>query len=188
MPAGGCDFCLLDRQVLQALRDTHEPNTGLGMVLWTGFEPCVIPYHRQERKAHYGRSMWSWSKKITLLIDMFVSFSHLPIRAASLLGIGLATIGFAYAMLVVVSVVFFGARETPAWASVMVAILVVGGAQLLMIGILGEYLVRALEAARRRPPFVIERVFQVDSDETAKRFHADEAAPSLQPLSKTVQN
>lgn len=160
MPPGGCDFCLLDRQVLDVLAETHEPNTGIGMVLWTGFDPAIIHYNRRVRKAEYGRSMWSWSKKVTYLIDTFVSFSHLPIRAASLLGILLATVGFVYAALVVVSVTVLGAVEYPAWASVMVAILVVGGAQLLMMGILGEYLVRALEASRRRPPFVIERVFR----------------------------
>lgn len=158
MPPGGSDFCLIDRQVLDVLRETREQNAGLGMVLWTGFAPAIIPYSRRQREARYGRSMWSWSKKVTYLIDTFVSFSHFPIRAASVLGIAIASLGFAYAALVIVSVVWFHARNVPSWASLMVAILVIGGVQLLVTGILGEYMVRTLEAARQRPPFVIERV------------------------------
>lgn len=188
MPPGGCDFCLLDRLVLDVLRETHEPSAGLGMVLWTGFEPAIVHYHRQERAQHYGRSMWSWSKKITYLIDTFVSFSHLPIRAASVLGVALATLGFAYAALVTFSVIFLNARYVHSWASVMVAILVVGGAQLLMIGLLGEYMVRTLEAARRRPPFVIERVFQVDAADDPARHERRAIAGPIEPRAVGREN
>jgi dolichol-phosphate mannosyltransferase len=168
MPPGGSDFCLIDRQVLNVLRDTHETNAGIGMVLWTGFEPAIIEYDRRAREKRYGRSMWSWSKKVTYLIDNFVSFSHLPIRAASVLGIGIASLGFLYAILVVLSVIVFGAQFQPAWASVMVAILVVGGVQLLMTGLLGEYLVRTLEASRRRPEFVIEKIVDSSREDAAE--------------------
>lgn len=160
MPSGGSDYCLIDRQVLDVLSETHEPNAGIGMVLWTGFQPAVIYYHRAPRPAHYGRSMWSWSKKFTYLIDNFVSFSHFPIRAASILGIVIASLGFVYAALVTVSKLWYQTEYFPSWASVMVAILFIGGVQLLVTGILGEYLVRTLEASRRRPPFVIERVLR----------------------------
>ncbi|MBX9789218.1 MAG: glycosyltransferase family 2 protein [Pirellulales bacterium] len=158
MPAKGCDYCLLDRQVLNALKDTNEPGAGLGMVLWTGFEPAVLHYHRRERDPRFGRSMWTWSKRLTYLIDSFVSFSHMPVRAASVLGIALGTVGVLYALAIVFSKLFLGGQLPEAYASVIVAILVVGGVQLLMIGILGEYLVRVLEATRKRPPFIIERV------------------------------
>ncbi len=158
MPEHGCDYCLMDRQVIQVLEGTHEPTAGVGMVLWTGFQPTVIHYRRQRREARYGRSMWNWSKKLTYLIDSFVSFSHLPVRAASLLGILLGCLGVLYASVIVLSVVARGSFDEPGWASLIVIVLVVSGAQLLMTGILGEYLLRALEAARRRPPFVVEKV------------------------------
>jgi dolichol-phosphate mannosyltransferase len=160
MSAKGCDYCLLDRQVLEALKDTNEPGAGLGMVLWTGFEPAVLYYDRRERDPRFGSSMWSWSKRVTYLIDSFVSFSHMPVRAASVLGIALGTIGVLYAGAIVFSKVFLGGQLPEAYASVIVAILVVGGVQLLMIGILGEYLVRVLEATRKRPPFIVERFVQ----------------------------
>lgn len=165
MPEMGCDFCLVDRLVLESLEETHEPNAGVAMLLWTGFEPAMIYYSRGPRAEHYGRSRWNWSKRLTYLIDSFVSFSHLPIRAASLLGIGLATLGFLYAIFVVVSKLA-GWEQSEAWASLMVALLVVSGMQLFMMGILGEYLVRTLDAARRRPSFVIERMVEHGNDLT----------------------
>ncbi len=108
--------------------------------------------------------MWSWSKRLTYLIDSFVSFSHMPVRAASVLGIALGTIGVLYAAAIVFSKLFLGGDLQQGYASVIVAILVVGGVQLLMIGILGEYLVRVLEATRRRPTFIVERTVQSTSD------------------------
>lgn len=159
MPPHGCDFCLVDRRVLDALASTHEPNAGLGMLLWTGFEPAVIYYHRRQREERYGRSMWSWSKKIGHFIDSFVSFSNVPVRAASLLGMAMALLGLAYAALVVLSRLFDGYDfDQRGWASLIVVILVVAGTQLVMIGILGEYLLRVLEVARNRPPFVIDQM------------------------------
>lgn len=164
MPPHGCDFCLVDRQVLDALASTHEPNAGLGMLLWTGFEPAVIYYHRRQREERYGRSMWSWSKKVGHFIDSFVSFSNVPVRAASLLGIVMAALGLLYAVLVVLSQLFGGYDfNQRGWASLIVVILVVAGAQLIMMGILGEYLLRVLEVARNRPPFVIDRVVGRDA-------------------------
>lgn len=159
-PQQGCDFCLIDREVLAALRDTYEPNAGLGMILWTGFEPAVIHYERRRRDPNHGKSKWSFSKRITYLIDSFVAFSHVPVRAASMLGIVMAMIGLFYATLVIVQKLFFGMDVGQGWASLMVVILVVSGVQLVMTGVLGEYLVRTLEAARRRPPYIIERVIE----------------------------
>jgi len=169
MPKQGCDYCLIDRRVLESLRDTHEPNAGIGMILWTGFEPAVIEYHRQERQVHHGRSMWTLSKKVTYFIDSFVSFSHLPIRAASILGILTGTLGVCGAVFIFCTYAFSlfdGQRAVvPGWASMIVVSLIVGGIQLLMTGILGEYLVRTLESTRRRPTFVIDRIVDNTSHE-----------------------
>ncbi len=162
MPRQGSDYCLIDRQVIRALADTHEPSAGIAMVLWTGFEPAIIPYERRERDPRYGRSGWTWSKKITYLIDSFVSFSHMPIRCASLLGIATGAAGVLGAILLIVRLVLYGPPPTNdptrGWASTIVVSLIVGGIQLLMMGILGEYMVRTLESTRRRPPFIVERI------------------------------
>jgi len=160
MPEQGCDYALLDREVLEALKHTHEPSAGLGMVLWTGYEPAIIYYKRQQRLEKYGRSGWSFSKRITYLIDYFVSFSHMPIRAASLLGFGMAFLGFIYACVIIFSRVVYGSQTELArgWYSMIVVLLLVSGVQLIMTGVLGEYLVRTLEGTRQRPQYIVEKV------------------------------
>ncbi|MBX3415089.1 MAG: glycosyltransferase family 2 protein [Pirellulales bacterium] len=159
MPEQGSDYCLLDRQVMEALRDTHEPSGGVATLVWTGFQPAIIEYERQARAAHHGRSSWTFGMRIKYMIDSFVAFSHVPIRAASMLGISLAFVGVCYAVLVLFAYAVVGVPVAePGWASLMVVLLVVSGVQLIMTGIFGEYLVRTLEAARRRPTFIIDRV------------------------------
>ncbi len=192
MPKHGCDYLLIDRVVLDALRHTHEPNAGIGMVLWTGYEPAIVYYKREKREAHYGRSGWSFSKRITYLIDFFVSFSHMPIRAASLLGIGLAFLGFIYACLIVASRLLYGSESELArgWYSMIVILLIVSGVQLLMLGVVGEYLVRGLEGIRRRPPYLIERVVDGSDEPDNEPEPTDLAAvarPSEQPADRIEQ-
>jgi dolichol-phosphate mannosyltransferase len=184
MPKRGCDFCLIDRCVIHALRDTHEPNAGVGMILWTGYEPALIHYTRRARDVAHGRSMWNWSKKVTYLADSFVSFSHMPIRAASILGILLASVGIIYAGVVVVSKVVYGEPWAEGFPTLIVVVLICSGTQLLMTGIMGEYLVRTLEAARRRPPYVIEKVLGLHAP--AAEQH-DGGTPG-EPLNRAVES
>jgi len=184
MPEQGCDFCLLDRVVLESLRDSYEPKGGLGIVLWTGFEPAVVYYRRRRREERYGRSRWTFSKKLTYLIDSFVSFSHFPIRAASATGMLIALFGLLYAGMLTFEKLFMGLDAFQGWASLMVVVLVVSGVQLTMIGILGEYLVRTLEATRRRPPYIIERVVEQPRERrldhvTSAMLESDESEESV---------
>lgn len=185
MPKGGSDFCLVDRQVLDSLDESHEYSAGLGMILWTGFEPAVVYYNRGKREVHHGRSMWTFSKKITYLIDLFVSFSHWPIRCASMLGISLGLLGFVLACAVVFSKLFRGTEIQEGWASLMAIILIVSGAQLLMTGVLGEYLVRALDASRRRPPYIIDRVCQAQALDDAGGTAGRSLEPQEDPATGT---
>lgn len=178
MPERGCDYVLIDRAILDSLREMNEVGGGLPLVLWTGFKPAIVEYKRAKRLEKYGPSMWTWSKKVTYLIDSFVRFSHMPIRAASLLGFVLAFLGMMYACVVVYSRLFL-TTEMPGWASLMVVVLVVSGVQLIMIGILGEYVVRTLEATRRRPAYIIEKIVdaaQARGEETRVRERTIEGA------------
>lgn len=157
MPRRGFDFFLIDRQVCDLINNIQENNVYLmGLILWLGFDPHVIYYHRQAREKRYGRSMWTFAKKLKYFIDSFVAFSYLPVRAASLLGITLSIIGVLYALFIVFARIFLGI-QAEGWASLMVVLLVVSGTQMMMIGILGEYLWRNLDETRKRPRFIIER-------------------------------
>jgi dolichol-phosphate mannosyltransferase len=160
MPRHGFDFFLLDRRVRELIDGIQENNVYLmGLILWLGFEPSVIPYDRVAREGRYGRSMWGLGRRVKHFIDSFTSFSYFPLRAASVLGAVLAIAGLLYASVIVV-LRFVHGFPAEGWASLMVAVLVLSGVQMVMIGILGEYLWRNLEETRRRPRFVVDRVLE----------------------------
>ena len=153
MPVKGADFLLMDRRVVDAYNAIPEKNTSfLAMILWLGFRQTTIEYVKQER--HSGRSKWSFSRKLKVFIDSFISFSYAPIRLMSLAGAAIGFIGLLYAVVVVFNA--FRGDPVPGWASLMVVVLMLGGFQLLMLGVLGEYLWRAFDEARGRPRYVIE--------------------------------
>ena len=157
MPKRGFDFFLIDRSVCTLITGIQESNAYLmGLILWLGFSPQLVYYDRRVREKKFGRSMWTFTKRIKYFIDSFVAFSYIPVRFASLMGIVLSFIGMIYLLVVVAGRLFFGI-EAEGWASLMVVLLVVSGAQLLMTGILGEYLWRNLDETRKRPRFIVDR-------------------------------
>jgi dolichol-phosphate mannosyltransferase len=94
-------------------------------------------------------------------LDTFISFSSLPIRTISFLGLAVSALSFVFGVYVFINQVFFGTR-VQGWTSVMLAVLMLGGVQLLMIGVLGEYLQRILEEARGRPLYIVERTLGLE--------------------------
>jgi glycosyltransferase involved in cell wall biosynthesis len=155
-PKGGTgSFCLISRPAIDAFRRCNEHNRlTFGLIAWSGFRETSVPYHRPRRLI--GSSSWTVRKMVRAAIDTFVSFSSLPIRVISLLGLLVSFLSFVFGFYVVINVLFFGTR-VQGWTSVMLAVLVLGGVQLLMIGVLGEYLQRILDEARARPLYIIER-------------------------------
>jgi len=118
-----------------------------------GFRQASIPYERQRRQ--YGTSKWTLARKAKLLIDSFVSFSFVPLRVISYAGITFSGLGLGYASLIILKKAFYGV-PVQGWASLMVVLLVVSGFQLLMLGVIGEYLWRVADEVRGSPAFVIE--------------------------------
>jgi glycosyltransferase involved in cell wall biosynthesis len=162
-PPGGCDLALIDRRVIDVLINMQEKNSNLlTQILWTGYSHKLIPYKREERKV--GKSRWTFSKRLKLLIDSFTAFSYLPLRLMSLMGFVIAAVGFLYAILIIIRRMTHGA-EIEGWTSLMVVVLVISGALLISMGILGEYLWRVLEEVRRRPTFLVERTIGFDKPE-----------------------
>jgi len=169
MPGRGFDFFLVDRQVRDLLVGIQENNAYLmGLILWLGFSPDVIPYHRRPREKRFGRSTWTFAKKLKYFIDAFVGFSSAPLRAASATGAVCCTLGFLYAVVIVVRRLGYGA-DIQGWASLMVVLLFVSGVQMLMLGVLGEYLCRNLAETRRRPRFVRDYVIEGDEIKTRRQ-------------------
>ena len=158
MPRHGFDFFLIDRQVRDLINSIQENNAYLmGLILWLGFSPKVIYYHRQAREKRYGPSMWTISRKIKYFLDSFIAFSYFPVRAASIIGVVLSIAGLIYAVIVTI-LRLVKSVQPEGWASLMIVVLIVSGVQMLMMGILGEYLWRNLDETRRRPRFIVESV------------------------------
>src|SRR5215510_8028653 len=161
IPPPGADFFLLDRRVLDAFLEFKESNVSVfALISWMGFRQETIAYDKQARL--YGRSGWTLKKKLKLLVDSVTSFTYLPMRLMSYLGFFVAFAGFVYAGLVLEN--YFAGQPAPGWSSLMIVVLVVGGMQMLMMGVLGEYLWRALDESRRRPRYLIEATTNPQSD------------------------
>jgi len=163
-PSGGFDCFLIDRQVGAEVLRIREKNTNLmSLIFWLGFSPVMIPYVRRARTK--GVSRWTFAKKLKLFIDSFVAFSYAPIRFLSLLGAAVALSSFVYAGVVFTAWVFRGI-PVQGFASLVILIAFTAGVQMLMLGILGEYLWRTLDETRRRPPYVVDAVWPIRIEDT----------------------
>jgi glycosyltransferase involved in cell wall biosynthesis len=154
MPATGVDFFLLDRIVIDAACQIKERNVSLfALLTWMGFRTSIMKYDKQARL--HGATSWTLRKKLHLLVDSFTSFSHRPLQWMAGFGFATSMVGFIYAGFIVVNALT-RAMPVEGWASLMVVVLVLGGGQMLMLGVMGEYLWRALDEARQRPKYLIE--------------------------------
>ena len=153
-PSGGFDCFLIDRQVGAEIVRIGEKNTNLmSLIFWLGFAPVMIPYVRRARLK--GKSRWTFAKKVKLFIDSFVAFSYAPIRFLSLFGGAVALSSFVYAGVVFAAWLFRGI-PVQGFASLVILLAFTAGVQMLMLGILGEYLWRTLDETRRRPAYVVD--------------------------------
>jgi dolichol-phosphate mannosyltransferase len=153
MPARGADFFLIDRVVLEAFRRFPERNVSvLALITWLGFRQESVEYDKQPRTA--GQSGWTLSRKIKLVVDSVTSFSDFPIRSCTYLGLTLMIAALVPLILSVALLPQLGG------GILFLLSLIVGlaGVQLLAVGIVGEYVWRALEESRRRPAYLIEAV------------------------------
>ena len=152
-PGNTGDFRLLSRRAADALNDLPERSRFLrGLVTWIGFEQAVVYYDRDARFA--GASKYPYRKLIQLAIDGMLSFSVIPLRAASILGLIMSLLG-ALAIPVVVVLRITGDYSLTGIASTQILILLLGGMQLTCLGVIGEYLGRAYEELKRRPVYIV---------------------------------
>jgi len=148
------DFYILDRPVLEAIKSCAERNTSLfGLISWLGFKQEFVEYERRERNT--GLSKWSYRSRLRLAKDWIIAFSGLPLKLMTIVGFIIAFIGFSYATFLIIN--SFLKNPIAGWSSIMVAVLVLGGIQMIMLGIAGEYLWRNLDESRKRPLYFIEK-------------------------------
>ena len=155
MPKGGFDTFLIDRQVIDVLVNMQESNTSLmSQILWAGFETATVPYVRKKREI--GKSKWTLSKKIKLVYDSLLSFSYFPIKLITTVGFFSFFISIIL-LLVIVYKRITGIIDVEGYTSIIMIMLMGFGIIMLSIGVIGEYLWRTYDAARNRPPYIIEK-------------------------------
>jgi glycosyltransferase involved in cell wall biosynthesis len=153
VPEGSADFRLLSRPVVEMILRSTGPLLFLrGLIPWLGYPVSHVPFQARPRVA--GRSSYTWRRMLGLSVDGLISFSIIPLRLSILLGISLSAISFLY-LIYIITIYLVSSRVVPGWASVAGLLSLLGGIQLLMIGVVGEYLGRIFVSTLNRPPFVI---------------------------------
>jgi glycosyltransferase involved in cell wall biosynthesis len=153
IPPHAGDFRLLDRKVVDVIRALPERNRFMkGLFAWAGFRQAAVSYSRQPRQA--GTTKFSYWKLWTFALDGITSTSTVPLRVWSYVGGSIAFMALAYATFITVRTLILGI-DVPGYASLMVAVMFLGGLQLLSLGIIGEYVGRIMVEAKQRPVYVV---------------------------------
>ena len=155
-PPEGPSGMLVDRAVLDELNRLEESNRNvMALVAWLGFHQTRVLYDQLPRQ--HGETRWTRRKMVKLAVDSLVQFSSMPLRACTFTGLGVAALGLVYAIALTVRGLL-GVATPSGWPTILVVVLVLGGIQLMVIGVMGEYLWRAVEETRRRPLYVVRGV------------------------------
>ena len=150
------DFFLVDRKVAEAINSCKERNTSLfGLIVWSGFNQNFVEYDRKPRR--HGKSKWNFTSRFNLAKDWIIAFSGLPLKVMVWIGFIIAFAGFSYALFILFFHLFYG-HSVEGWSSLMVVTLILGGINISILGVVGEYLWRNLDESRKRPLYFVEKV------------------------------
>lgn len=153
IPANVGDFRLMDRRVVEALKQLPERRRFMkGLFAWVGFRQATIPYAREERIA--GSSKFSGWRLWNFALEGITSFSTAPLRIWTYLGLIIALLAFVFGLFIVGRTLLIG-RDLPGYASLITIILFLGGVQLIGLGVLGEYIGRLFSEAKKRPIYIV---------------------------------
>ena len=157
------DFRTFRRSVRDSLLELGEYHRfSKGLFAWVGYDTCFIPYTAEQR--HSGISKWSFRKLFNYAIDGIIGFSTRPLRIASHLGMYTALVAVLYLLVVVIEKIFWGI-DIPGYATMIVVTLLLGGIQLLCIGIIGEYVGRTFEQTKDRPIYIAKNIYDYKEEQ-----------------------
>ena len=163
VPAAAGDFRLVDRRALEAFRAMRESNRYLrGMFSWVGFRQSGIAYTSPPRPA--GRSKYSRMRMFRLAGDAVIGFSSRPLRIGLNLGFVVSILSILFGLSAIVSKIA-GVFVVPGWTSIMVLVGIVGGIQLVVLGIIGEYIAHIFDEVKRRPLYVVSRLHGIEPED-----------------------
>lgn len=156
LPHNVGDFRLMDRVVVDVVRALPERQRFMkGLLSWPGFAARTVTYTRAPRAA--GQTAWSYWRLWNLALDGITGFTTLPLRLWSYLGLAVFLVAAVYAVFIVLRVLVYGV-DVPGFASLLVALLILGGLQMIGIGILGEYIGRIQAEVKGRPVYIVRKV------------------------------
>lgn len=162
IPNNAGDFRLLDRKVINAVNSFKERTRFMkGLYAWVGFKNIAVPFEVQDRAA--GKSSWRFYKLTELAITGITTFSDVPLRVWGFIGLIISLISLIYAIYFVTDTLIFG-TDLPGFPSIIVAVMFLGGIQLLSIGILGEYIARIFTEVKQRPNYIIATKLGFDDE------------------------
>lgn len=158
IPADVGDFRLLSRRAVEALQACPERTRFMkGLFAWVGFRQTTIDYERDARFA--GVTKWNYWRLWNLAIEGITSFSSMPLKLASYVGLATALFAFAYALLIFAKALLYG-NPVAGYPSLMVTVLFLGGVQLIALGIIGEYLARMFIEVKGRPLYLLSGIYR----------------------------
>ncbi|AOJ77200.1 glycosyltransferase family 2 protein [Burkholderia ubonensis] len=158
LPENVGDFRLMDRQVVNALRSLPERRRFMkGLFAWVGFRTVIVDYEREARSA--GKSKFSGWKLWNFALEGITSFSTVPLRSWTYIGLGIAALAFVYGAFIVARTLMFG-NPVPGYASLISAMLFISGIELIGIGVVGEYIGRIYYESKERPIYLVRRRYQ----------------------------
>lgn len=158
IPADVGDFRLLDKKVVEAINSLQEKCRFMkGIFAWVGFRTTVIDYKPEPRP--YGKSKFNTWKLWNFALDGITSFSTVPLRIWTYIGVFISFIAFFYAIYLIIKTLILGV-DAPGYASMMVVILFASGIQLIGIGVLGEYLGRIFSEVKNRPSYIVREIIE----------------------------
>ena len=151
-PQGGFDMMLMDKDILPYMRDSSR-NTNPNMyVIWLGFQPKILRYDRQKRR--FGKSRWTFRKKINFFVDTITGFSVVPIRIMSAFGLIVSLLSFMYGLWIGLNTAVLG-NEVAGFTTIVVLMSFFSGMIILMLGLIGEYLWRTFDITNRKPESIV---------------------------------
>lgn len=162
IPDNTGDFRLLDRRVVHALRQLPERNRFMkGLFSWVGYKQTAVVFDRPPR--HRGSSSWNYWKLWNFALEGFTSFSFMPLKIWSYVGLAIALPAVFYATYLILRTLIFGI-DVPGYASLMVAVLFFGGVQLVTLGVIGEYLGRIYQEVKGRPLYFVRDIYGFEQE------------------------
>lgn len=162
IPQDTGDFRLMDRKVVEALKQLPEMHRFMkGLFAWVGFKQIAIEYDRLPR--YKGQTKWNYWKLWNFALEGITSFSSVPLKVWSYLGLILSILAFMYGTFLIIRTLILGI-DVPGYASLMVVTLFIGGVQLVTLGIIGEYLSRVHDEVKRRPLYLVRESYGFKAD------------------------